>query len=122
LNIERFEIGFAAVAGFLIRLAAEIVLDGLDQGHQLALIVAALREFVRENDLGACVYLCTVGCASCDLLGVAIPFRPRCDAFPPSPAWRPPPSSAGSSPVVSATALAFGAEDFTLASRRANLT
>src|ERR1700680_4453070 len=55
---ERFEIGFAAVAGVrrgLIRLAAEIVLDGLDQGHQLALIVAALRQFVRDNDLGACV-------------------------------------------------------------------
>src|SRR4029077_5934439 len=39
----------------LIRLAADIVLDGLDQGHQLALIVATLRQFVRDNDLGACV-------------------------------------------------------------------
>src|SRR4029077_7328644 len=35
--------------------AAEIVLDGLDQGHQFTLIVAALRQFVRDNDLGACV-------------------------------------------------------------------
>jgi hypothetical protein len=34
---------------------AEIVLDGLDQGHQRALIVAALRQFVSDNDLGACV-------------------------------------------------------------------
>src|SRR6202041_3407499 len=63
---ERFEVGFAAGAGVrrgLIRLAAEIVLDGLDQGHQLALIVAALRQFVRDNDLGACVDggLCIVG-------------------------------------------------------------
>ena len=63
---ECFEIGFAAVAGVrrdLIRLAAEIVLGGLDQGHQLALIVAALRQFVRDNDLGACVDggLCIVG-------------------------------------------------------------
>jgi hypothetical protein len=49
LCFECFEIGFAAVAGVrrgLIRLAAEIVLDGLDQGHQLALIVAALRQSV----------------------------------------------------------------------------
>src|SRR4029077_4036080 len=47
----------------LIRLAAEIVLDGLDQGHQLALIVAALGQFVRDNDLGACVGggLCVIG-------------------------------------------------------------
>src|SRR4029077_8373875 len=43
--------------------AAEIVLDGLDQGHQLTLIVAALRQFVRDNDLGACVDggLCIIG-------------------------------------------------------------
>src|SRR5258705_13973242 len=46
----------------MLRLAAEIGLDGLDQGHQ-ALIVAALRQFVRDNDLGACVDrgLCIVG-------------------------------------------------------------
>jgi hypothetical protein len=30
-------------------LPAEIVLDCLDQGHQLALIAAALREFVRDS-------------------------------------------------------------------------
>src|ERR1019366_245562 len=37
--------------------------DGLDHGHQLALIVAALRQFVRDNDLGACVDggLCIIG-------------------------------------------------------------
>jgi hypothetical protein len=49
---ERFEIGFAAVAGIrrgLLRLAAEIVLDGLARGHQLALIVAALPQFVRDK-------------------------------------------------------------------------
>src|ERR1700731_4012179 len=44
--------------------------------------------------------------ASCGLrLGAAVPFRPRCDALPPPPAWRrppAPPSPAGSSPVVSA--------------------
>src|SRR6478735_7847748 len=44
--------------------------------------------------------------ASCGLrLGAAVPFRPRCDALPPPPAWRPPPappSPAGSSPAVSA--------------------
>jgi hypothetical protein len=44
-------------------IAAEIVRDGLDQGHQLALIAAALRQFVRDNDLGACVDggLCIIG-------------------------------------------------------------
>ena len=36
-----------------VRFAAEIVLGGLDQGHQLALIVAALGQFVRDNDLRA---------------------------------------------------------------------
>src|SRR5258708_2528521 len=43
--------------------AAEIVLDGLDQGHQLTLIVAVLRQFVRDNDLGPCVDggLCIIG-------------------------------------------------------------
>src|SRR5258707_6382282 len=39
----------------MLRFAAEIVLGGLDQGHQLALMVAALGQFVRDNDLGACV-------------------------------------------------------------------
>src|SRR5882762_1367068 len=49
---QRFEIGFAAVAGVrrgLLRLATKIVLDGLDQGHQLTLIAAALRQLVRDN-------------------------------------------------------------------------
>ena len=47
----------------LLWLATEIVLDGLDQGHQLALIAAALREFVRDNDLGVSVdrCLCVMG-------------------------------------------------------------
>src|SRR5664280_1680800 len=44
--------------------------------------------------------------ASCGpRLGAAVPFRPRCDALPPPPAWRrppAPPSPAGSSPAVSA--------------------
>src|SRR5258707_424813 len=63
---QRCEIGFAAVTGVrrgLRWLAAEIILDGLDQGHQLALIVATLLQFVRDNDLGACVNggLCVIG-------------------------------------------------------------
>jgi hypothetical protein len=35
----------------------------IDQGHQLALIAAAPREFVRDNDLGLCVdgCLCVIG-------------------------------------------------------------
>jgi hypothetical protein len=33
----------------MLRLAAEIVRDGLDQGHQLALVVAALGQFVRDK-------------------------------------------------------------------------
>jgi hypothetical protein len=43
------------VSGGLLRFAAEVALDGLDQGHQLALIVAALRQFVHDNDLGITV-------------------------------------------------------------------
>src|SRR3982074_3764483 len=49
--------------------------------------------------------------ASCGLrLGAAVPFRPRCDALPPPPAWRrppAPPSPAGSWPAVSGGAPLF---------------
>src|SRR5258707_4425903 len=101
-----------------------------------------MRQFVRYNDLGACVDrgLCIVGLSEAILrlhdaafrigevalrLGIGLvrrrrrrfarllaafglallAFRPRYDALPPPPAWRPPPappSLAGSSPAVSA--------------------
>ena len=63
---ERFEIGFAAVARVAEAcsgLRPRLFSIASTKGTNLALIAAALREFVRDNDLGLCVdgCLCVIG-------------------------------------------------------------
>src|SRR5674476_560897 len=61
--VQAYNAQAAVDAGAQIIVAHELTQCGNDQGHQLALIVAALRQFVRDNDLGACVDggLCIIG-------------------------------------------------------------
>src|SRR5277367_4194585 len=55
---QSFEVGFAAIPGVgrsLLRLAAQIGLDAVEQRHQLVLVTHLCDQVVRDDDLGLAV-------------------------------------------------------------------